>query len=92
MARSGVQALVAAGLLLALAGCSSSPPGHQAPDAGQVDEVTAIPFPTTVQLSSADLTSLQPDPGDGTLVFTSPPPSLGGIDVGMILVAGFATA
>jgi len=88
VARSVVQALVAAGLLVSLAGCSASPPGNETPDAGPVDEITAIPFPSTVQLSSSDLSSLQPDPGDGTLVFTSPPASLAGVDVGMILVAG----
>ena len=65
--------------------CSSS--GTSTPATPQ-DEITAVPFPTTVQLGAADLASLQPDPGDGTLVFTAPPASLANVDLGSILVAG----
>ena len=67
--------------------CSSGAPGPAKPPPVQ-DEVTTVPFPTTAELKVSDLSSLQPDPGDGTLVFTSPPASLASVDVGQILVAG----
>ncbi|HTS80912.1 MAG TPA: hypothetical protein VMH40_09970 [Myxococcaceae bacterium] len=79
-------------LLVAVVGiagiaCSSSGPSTPGTPTPQ-DEVTALPFPTTLQLATADLASLQPDPGDGTLTFTSPPSALANVDVGNILVAG----
>lgn len=52
------------------------------------DELEAIPFPSTKELSAADLGSLEPDPGDGTLRFTTAPAALADVHVGSILVAG----
>lgn len=72
-------------LALAVVACSSSAPATPTPPQ---DEITALPFPTTVQLSTADLAAMQPDPGDGTLTFTTPPASLASVGVGNILVAG----
>jgi hypothetical protein len=54
------------------------------------DEIIADPFPTTKELGSGDLGSLEPDPGDGTLHFTTAPASLADVAVGNILVAGVA--
>jgi hypothetical protein len=76
--------LVALALALALvacggAGCSS--------DEIQ-DEITAVPFPSTVELASEDLVTLEEDPGDGTLVFAEAPPGLDAVKVGSVLVAG----
>jgi hypothetical protein len=68
-----------------LVGCGSDDPGSPPP---AQDEITALPFPTTVQLAAADLASMQPDPGDGTLTFTAPPAALLNVGVGSILVAG----
>jgi len=78
---------------LFIVGCSSSSGPGTPGDAGTPqDEITALPFPTTVQLGTADLASLQPDPGDGTLTFTTPPAALAAVDVGSILVAGVSPA
>jgi hypothetical protein len=78
---------------LSVAGCSSSSgPSTPNPPGTPQDEITAVPFPTTVQLATADLASLQPDPGDGTLTFTTPPAPLAAVDVGSILVAGVSPA
>ena len=72
------------GLLLVACGGSN---GSGTPPPPQ-DEITAEPFPTTVQLATADLASMQPDPGDGTLTFTAPPAALANVDVGTIIVSG----
>src|SRR5215472_14047763 len=65
---------------LFIVGCSSSSGPNTGGDAGTPqDEITALPFPTTVQLGTADLASLQPDPGDGTLTFTTPPAALSAV-------------
>jgi hypothetical protein len=50
--------------------------------------LAAIPFPSTTELGHADLASLAPDPGDGTLRFDPAPASLDGVAIGSILVAG----
>ncbi len=71
-------------------GCSSSDGSGMPPPPPQ-DEITALPFPTTVQLATADLGSLQSDP-DGTLTFAAPPPSVANVQVGSILVAGVSSA
>jgi len=52
------------------------------------DQATAIPFPTTKQLATADLAPLAPDPGDGTLVFAPAPAALANVAVGDVIVAG----
>jgi hypothetical protein len=76
-----VVAIAAAGV----EGCSSD----TAPETGAPpDEITAEPFPSTVQLSSGDLSSLEPDPGDGTLAFKATPAALAGVHVGDIVVGG----
>lgn len=46
------------------------------------------PFPTTMELSAADLGSLEPETGDGRLHFTTAPTALADVGVGTILVAG----
>ena len=62
----GVCILVALALGGACLSCSSAEPGPgKAPPVQH--EVTTVPFPTTVELNVSDLSSLQPDPGDGTL-------------------------
>jgi len=55
------------------------------------DEIVAEPFPTTRQLSDADLGALAPDPGDGTLRFSPAPAALDDVAVGAILVGGATT-
>ena len=52
------------------------------------DGLAALPFPSTMELASSDLGSLAPDPGDGTLRFDAAPPSLDGVAVGNVIVAG----
>jgi hypothetical protein len=52
------------------------------------DGLAALPFPSTMELASSDLGSLAPDPGDGTLTFDAAPPSLDGVAVGNVIVAG----
>jgi len=52
------------------------------------DDLVAVPFPTTRELSTADLSSLEPDPGDGTLHFPVAPAALSDVHVGTIIVAG----
>ncbi len=69
---------------LGLAACGGA--GCSSDDAG--DEITAIPFPSTVELSSEDLVALEEDPGDGTLVFAVAPAGLDSVKVGSVLVAG----
>jgi len=56
------------------------------------DQATAIPFPTTKELATADLASLAPDPGDGTLVFATAPAALANVAVGDVLVAGVSSS
>jgi len=67
-------------------GCGSSDGSHTPPPPPPPDEITAVPFPTTVELGTGDLGTLQSDP-DGTLTFTTPPSSLANVQVGSILVA-----
>jgi len=55
------------------------------------DEIVAEPFPSTRQLSDADLSGLAPDTGDGVLRFSPAPAALDDVGVGAILVGG-ATA
>ena len=52
------------------------------------DEITAIPFPTTIELSAEDLASLESAGDDGTLVFDPAPASLADVEVGRIRVGG----
>lgn len=52
------------------------------------DGLAALPFPSTVELRATDLGGLQPDPGDGTLVFDPAPASLADVAVGRVIVAG----
>jgi hypothetical protein len=52
------------------------------------DGQAALPFPSTMELRSADLGSLAPDLGDGTLTFDPAPPALDGVAVGKVIVAG----
>ena len=52
------------------------------------DEIVALPFPSTRELSATDLNALNPDPGDGTLRFDPAPAALANVAVGSILVAG----
>lgn len=52
------------------------------------DEITAIPFPTTIELSAEDLASLESAGDDGSLVFDPAPASLADVEVGRILVGG----
>lgn len=66
-------------ILCGAAGCGSDGPS---------DEITAVPFPTTVELTAEDLATLEPDPGDGTLVFTAAPPALDAVVPGNVLVGG----
>jgi hypothetical protein len=61
------------------AGCSSDEGG---------DEITAVPFPSTLELTSEELVTLEEDPGDGTLIFAEAPPGLDAVKVGSVLVAG----
>lgn len=52
------------------------------------DGLAALPFPSTTELRSADLGSLAPDLGEGTLTFDPAPPALDGVAVGSVIVAG----
>lgn len=56
------------------------------------DEVVAIPFPSTKMLSAEDLGSLEPDAGDGRLVFHHTPKSLEGVARGAVIVGGPSAA
>ena len=69
-----------------VSGCASEEP--DADDGDVQGEIVAEPFPTTVELSDGDLGSLEPDAGDGTLVFAPAPASLDAVKVGSILVGG----
>jgi hypothetical protein len=71
---------------LVVVGCGSSDGSHNPPPPPPPDEITAVPFPTTVELGAGDLGSLQSSP-DGTLTFATPPASLANVQVGSILVA-----
>jgi hypothetical protein len=52
------------------------------------DEIEAVPFPTTTELSPTDLASLAPVADDGVLHFETAPAALDDVAVGSILVAG----
>jgi hypothetical protein len=65
--------------ILALAACS---------DEGGGDEIIAVPFPTTIELTADDLESLESAAADGTLVFDPAPDALADVAVGRILVGG----
>ncbi len=82
--------LAMAAALVAGGGCGSD--GPDGDDGGLDDgaELVAEPFPTTVELTAGDLASLEPDPGDGTLVFAPAPASLDAVKVGSVLVGGVA--
>jgi hypothetical protein len=84
-----------AGLAMAAAlagggGCASD--GQDGDDGGPDDgaELVAEPFPSTVELTAGDLASLEPDAGDGALVFAPAPASLDAVKVGSVLVGGVA--
>src|SRR5262245_21100322 len=78
--------LLAATTVCATWGCSS----ESASDASSQDEIQAVPFSSTIELKADDLSSLAPDPGDGTLVFATTPASLASVRVGNILVGGLS--
>jgi hypothetical protein len=73
-----------------IAGGCGSDDGQGGGDEGAPDDVELVaePFPTTVELSGDDLAALEPDAGDGTLVFAPAPASLDAVKVGSILVGG----
>ncbi|MBX3225020.1 MAG: hypothetical protein KF795_31170 [Labilithrix sp.] len=80
-------------LLLAVAGavfcqgCSDDPAAK-----GPKDEIEAILFPSTKLLSPEDLAALEPDAGDGRLVFRRTPAMIEGVEPGAILVGGPSAA
>lgn len=75
-------------VVLALAACGGSGCSSDETD----DEIIAVPFPSTVELSTEDLGTLEEDPGDGTLIFADAPASLDAVKVGTVLVAGVSPA
>ncbi len=64
-------------------GCDSDPE-----TAAPRDEIEAVPFASTKMLSAEDLASLEPDAGDGRLVFRQAPKSLDGARRGTVIVGG----
>jgi hypothetical protein len=85
-----VETILVVGLLAV--SCASSDGSHTPPPPPPpADEITALPFPTTVELGTGDLGSLQSDP-DGTLTFATPPASLANVQVGTILVGGVSSS
>jgi hypothetical protein len=74
--------------LLALlgAGCSSSDDAN--PSGSASDEIEVVPFKSTKMLTAEDVASLQPDTGDGRLVFNKTPQILDGVATGTVIVAG----
>ena len=72
---------------LPIQGCSSD-----ASSGAGADEVEAVPFASTKMLSPEDLSSLEPDLGDGRLVFRNAPKTLEGVRRGDVFVGGPSTA
>jgi len=99
MWRGAASRVVLASLLAAAwagagAGCGSDAggAGDDDGDDGHADEIVALPFPSTVELSAGDLGALAPDAGDGALVFSPAPASLDAVKVGSILVGGVSAS
>jgi hypothetical protein len=59
--------------------------------AAQPDELTLVPFPTTIELSANDLAAVESDVG-GVLRFDPAPASLASVGVGSVLVGGIGPA
>src|SRR5687768_1346608 len=74
-------------VLLACVGCSSDEPDGPPPDV-----IEAVPFESTRQVDASELEALEPDRGDGVLVFTTPPASLADVAPGDVLLAGVSTS
>ncbi len=69
-------------------GCSSDDTSKSEPG----DEIEVVPFPSTKMLSAEDLSSLEPDAGDGRLVFRQPPKALENVGRGAVIVGGASKA
>lgn len=68
-------------LLLACSSASPEPPK---------DVIEAVPFQSTIMLTADDLLALEPETGDGLLLFRSIPPALAPVKRGSVIVGSVA--